>query len=58
MGEWGYWINNQWIQVPRQPLINAGLRPPCLVTKPDGRVLKIVELDQENEDDDKTTPGE
>jgi len=57
VGEWGYWINNQWIQVPRQPLINAGLKPPCLVTKPDGRVLEIVELDQGDDDDGKTPPG-
>ena len=51
MGEWGYWLNNQWIRVSREPIIRSGLRAPCTITRPDGRVLEIVELDQGNDDD-------
>jgi hypothetical protein len=41
--EWGYWLGDQWIALPRHPLINAGfLEPPFDVERPDGKILHVI----------------
>jgi hypothetical protein len=45
--EWGYWLDQPggtWIMLPKLPLIRAGFNnPPFSVTRPDGKVLNVVE---------------
>ena len=45
--EWGYWLDQPggtWIMLPKLPLIRAGYtNPPFTVTRPDGKVLHVVE---------------
>jgi hypothetical protein len=45
--EWGYWLDQPcgtWIMLPKLPLIRAGYtNPPFSVTRPDGKVLNVVE---------------
>ncbi len=44
--EWGYWLDQPggtWIMLPKLPLIRAGLKPPVTVTRPDGKVLHVIE---------------
>lgn len=45
--EWGYWLDQPggtWIMLPKLPLIRAGFNnPPFTVTRPDGKVLHVVE---------------
>lgn len=41
--EWGYWLGDQWIVLPRLPLIRAGfLEPPFDVERPDGEILHVI----------------
>lgn len=41
--EWGYWLGDQWIVLPRIPLIRAGfLEPPFDVERPDGKILHVI----------------
>jgi hypothetical protein len=41
--EWGYWLGDQWIALPRESLVNAGFSdPPFYVTRPDGKVIYVV----------------
>ena len=44
---WGYWLDQPggtWIKLPKLPLIRAGFNnPPFVVTRPDGKVLHVVE---------------
>jgi hypothetical protein len=45
--EWGYWLDQPggtWIMLPKLPLTRAGFNnPPFTVTRPDGKVLNVVE---------------
>lgn len=46
--EWGYWLdqpgNSPFIVLPKLPLTRAGFtKPPFTVTRPDGKVLSVVE---------------
>ena len=45
---WGYWLDQPggtFITLPKLPLTRAGYtQPPFTVTRPDGRVLQVVEL--------------
>lgn len=41
--EWGYWIGDKWIMLPKESLVNAGFTaPPFDVTRPDGKILHVV----------------
>lgn len=46
---WGYWLDHPggtFITLPKLPLTRAGYtQPPFQVTRPDGKVLHVVELD-------------
>jgi hypothetical protein len=46
---WGYWLDQPggtFIELPKLPLTRAGfLQPPFTVTRPDGKVLQVVERD-------------
>jgi hypothetical protein len=48
--EWGYWLDQPggtWIMLPKLPLTRAGFtQPPFSVTRPDGKVLNVVEKDK------------
>ena len=50
--EWGYWLDQPggtWITLPKLPLTRAGYTkpPPFTVTRPDGKVLHVVERDHD-----------
>jgi len=44
---WGYWLDREggtFIELPKLPLTRAGYtKPPFTVTRPDGKVLLVVE---------------
>ena len=41
--DWGYWLGDQWVALPKDPLVNAGYtKPPFDVTRPDGKILHVV----------------
>lgn len=44
---WGYWLDHEggtFIELPKLPLIRAGYtKAPFTVTRPDGKVLRVVE---------------
>ena len=41
--DWGYWLGDVWISLPKESLTSAGYTdPPFEVTRPDGRVLQVV----------------
>jgi hypothetical protein len=44
---WGYWLDHEggtFIELPKLPLTRAGFtQPPFTVTRPDGKVLLVVE---------------
>lgn len=46
---WGYWLDREggtFIELPKLPLVRAGYtKPPFQVTRPDGKVLQVVELE-------------
>ena len=46
---WGYWLDHEggtFIELPKLPLTRAGFtNPPFQVTRPDGKVLQVVELE-------------
>lgn len=46
---WGYWLGDgTWITLPKLPLTRAGYtKPPFTVTRPDGKVLHVVERDHD-----------
>ena len=48
---WGYWLDQPggtWVTLPRLPLTRAGYtKPPFTVTRPDGKVLNVVERDKD-----------
>ena len=50
---WGYWLDREggtFIELPKLPLTRAGYtNPPFQVTRPDGKVLQVVELQQKQE---------
>jgi hypothetical protein len=45
--EWGYWLDKEggtFIVLPKLPMQRAGLtQPPFDVTRPDGKVLHVIE---------------
>jgi hypothetical protein len=50
---WGYWLDREggtFIELPKLPLVRAGYtKPPFQVTRPDGKVLQVVERQQKQE---------
>lgn len=48
---WGYWLDHEggtWIELPKLPLERAGYKqPPFSVTRPDGKVLHVVERNKD-----------
>ena len=50
---WGYWLDREggtFIELPKLPLTRAGFtKPPFSVTRPDGKVLLVVELQPKQE---------
>jgi hypothetical protein len=50
---WGYWLDREggtFIELPKLPLTRAGFtKPPFTVTRPDGKVLLVVERQPEKE---------
>jgi len=50
---WGYWLDHEggtFIELPKLPLVRAGYtKPPFQVTRPDGKVLQVVERQQKQE---------
>lgn len=48
---WGYWLDHPggtWVTLPKLPLQRAGFtQPPFQVTRPDGKVLDVVEREAE-----------
>lgn len=54
--EWGYWIGDKWIMLPKESLVNAGFAsPPFDVTRPDGKILHVVARKMV---DDAASPGD
>lgn len=49
---WGYWLDKEggtWVTLPKLPLIRAGFtQAPFTVTRPDGKVLRVVERTLDN----------
>lgn len=50
---WGYWLDHEggiFITLPKLPLIRASYtQPPFTVTRPDGKILRVVERTLDNE---------
>ena len=50
---WGYWLDREggtFIELPKLPLTRAGFtKPPFTVTRPDGKVLLVVEFQPKQE---------
>lgn len=41
---WGYQVGSTWVELPKLPLIRAGLSvPPFVVERPDGSLRHVVE---------------
>lgn len=50
MTQTGYYLEDgTWIAIPRLPIERAGLKPPCEVTKPDGKVVRVVEREDDEQ---------
>lgn len=49
-GDWGYWLGQRFIVLPKVSLVHFGI-PPFDVTKPDGTVVHVIEYQPKEQPD-------